>query len=414
MCQLLEKYGTFIARCNVLIEKVSPCIETADLPRDELLRRRAELLRERKGLDLQKAVLEEKASQMCAANDARSERSAATVSLFHHARSGVVASSAPSTVLVTPSEHEQILDGTAPSVPWVHCFCFLPGPETIEISCGAAGSVKGAAVPSLDHLYDVTAEGSLVYHMFEEIGPVQNIQVHKQHHKDRPACFTAQVCFERLSADKMQELDKRNGYYAHRSAQRISVTNPTPCQVKLGGRKLVQKSRKKSSSKAMVQRTETVWSLPGLEAHISNMKKQLHRDNEKRERGGRDVMLPKARRALVNELKDAESQLWQLDVKHERWRSLAPVRSMGGTEYEGTLLRLKRDAKVMQMPPGAERFERLYVVMPIATVHHRGDMKEPLKRLLRQYGSIKSISPGRSDKEMFATMANWNDVGHRL
>eukprot|EP01052_Picozoa_sp_SAG31_P018580 SAG31_NODE_1320_length_8809_cov_4.243398_11_plen_151_part_00 len=25
LCQLLEKYGTFIARCNALIEKVSPC-----------------------------------------------------------------------------------------------------------------------------------------------------------------------------------------------------------------------------------------------------------------------------------------------------------------------------------------------------------------------------------------------------
>eukprot|EP01052_Picozoa_sp_SAG31_P024308 SAG31_NODE_2059_length_6539_cov_4.699845_4_plen_152_part_00 len=25
MCPLLEKYGTFIARCNALIEKVSPC-----------------------------------------------------------------------------------------------------------------------------------------------------------------------------------------------------------------------------------------------------------------------------------------------------------------------------------------------------------------------------------------------------
>eukprot|EP01052_Picozoa_sp_SAG31_P005548 SAG31_NODE_245_length_19224_cov_10.210614_2_plen_154_part_00 len=26
LCPLLEKYGTFIARCNALIEKVSPCI----------------------------------------------------------------------------------------------------------------------------------------------------------------------------------------------------------------------------------------------------------------------------------------------------------------------------------------------------------------------------------------------------
>ena len=30
LCPLLEKYGTFIARCNALIEKVSPCIGNAD------------------------------------------------------------------------------------------------------------------------------------------------------------------------------------------------------------------------------------------------------------------------------------------------------------------------------------------------------------------------------------------------
>eukprot|EP01052_Picozoa_sp_SAG31_P009720 SAG31_NODE_517_length_14689_cov_5.110487_11_plen_153_part_00 len=29
MCPLLEKYGTFIERCNALIEKVSPCITAA-------------------------------------------------------------------------------------------------------------------------------------------------------------------------------------------------------------------------------------------------------------------------------------------------------------------------------------------------------------------------------------------------
>eukprot|EP01052_Picozoa_sp_SAG31_P037748 SAG31_NODE_4922_length_2863_cov_1.316570_2_plen_274_part_00 len=29
MCPLLEKYGTFIARCNALIEKVSPCVDCA-------------------------------------------------------------------------------------------------------------------------------------------------------------------------------------------------------------------------------------------------------------------------------------------------------------------------------------------------------------------------------------------------
>eukprot|EP01052_Picozoa_sp_SAG31_P027317 SAG31_NODE_2546_length_5531_cov_1.748159_6_plen_134_part_00 len=28
LCQLSEKYDTFIARCNALIEKVSPCIQT--------------------------------------------------------------------------------------------------------------------------------------------------------------------------------------------------------------------------------------------------------------------------------------------------------------------------------------------------------------------------------------------------
>eukprot|EP01052_Picozoa_sp_SAG31_P007947 SAG31_NODE_390_length_16345_cov_12.811523_5_plen_287_part_00 len=40
MCQLLEKYGTFIARCNVLIEKVSPCIESECRTLQEQLRRR--------------------------------------------------------------------------------------------------------------------------------------------------------------------------------------------------------------------------------------------------------------------------------------------------------------------------------------------------------------------------------------
>eukprot|EP01052_Picozoa_sp_SAG31_P004779 SAG31_NODE_202_length_20512_cov_62.659237_4_plen_182_part_00 len=29
LCPLLEKYGTFIARCNALIEKVSPCVAAA-------------------------------------------------------------------------------------------------------------------------------------------------------------------------------------------------------------------------------------------------------------------------------------------------------------------------------------------------------------------------------------------------
>ena len=114
----------------------------------------------------------------------------------------------------------------------MHCFCFLPGPETIQIFSASGGTVAATA-ETLWTLYSPTTDGSLVHQMFSEIGLVEDIEVFKVWAKGKPPTFTAQVSFAALSADKLEQLEKGN--YCHRSAHRITVTTPSVCQVKLGG-----------------------------------------------------------------------------------------------------------------------------------------------------------------------------------